>query len=224
MARDLVEQLSKIDKTEDLNIFVKPWNSPVYNLETENMRMGHIWQEEVNKDLGLELQELSDMMEHSDLVGELTKWTNSLVRVIKPGCVIPPIFGRTIENPPLLGAMAAPVPFAPVIQGNFAPPVQPPIQPPVQPPTPWSNFVSGPDTRQRTDSFKRKRTENPGTSAGSSTGRKAVMGTGNSTLNGRKMKSPPVDIFVWGLPKDTEEEDIVNDLAVSGIQITRADV
>ena len=53
------------------------------------------------------------------------------------------------------------------------------------------------------------------------TGKRAVFGTGNSMVNGRKMKSPPVDIFVWGLPKDTVEEDIVLDLAASGIIVNR---
>ena len=48
---------------------------------------------------------------------------------------------------------------------------------------------------------------------------KGIQGTEKSLMTGRKMKSPPVDIFVSGLPKDTEEEDIACDLAASGIHI-----
>ena len=39
-----------------------------------------------------------------------------------------------------------------------------------------------------------------------------------------KMKSPPVDIFVYGVPRDTTKEDIVEDLAESEIQISQEDV
>ena len=38
------------------------------------------------------------------------------------------------------------------------------------------------------------------------------------------MKSPPADIFVWGVHPDTTLEDIVNDLAESDIKIETKDV
>ena len=38
------------------------------------------------------------------------------------------------------------------------------------------------------------------------------------------MKSPPADIFVWGVHKATTIEDIVNDLAESDIKIETKDV
>ena len=38
------------------------------------------------------------------------------------------------------------------------------------------------------------------------------------------MKSPPVDIFVWGVHPDTALEDIVNDLAASDILIDTKDI
>ena len=34
------------------------------------------------------------------------------------------------------------------------------------------------------------------------------------------MKSPPVDIFVYGIPRDTTKEDIAEDLAESDIQVS----
>ena len=55
--------------------------------------------------------------------------------------------------------------------------------------------------------------------------KKSVTGTSNSLLTGRKMKSPPADIFVWGvLHKDTSVDDIVKDLAESEIVIEAKDV
>ena len=38
------------------------------------------------------------------------------------------------------------------------------------------------------------------------------------------MKSPPADIFVWGVHPETTPDDIVNDLASSGIIITANDI
>ena len=38
------------------------------------------------------------------------------------------------------------------------------------------------------------------------------------------MKSAPVDIFIYGVPKDTIKEDIIADLADSDIQISDSDI
>ena len=50
-----------------------------------------------------------------------------------------------------------------------------------------------------------------------------VTGSGTSDRI-RKMKSPPVDIFVYGVPRNTTKEDIVEDLAESEIQTSLEDV
>ena len=42
--------------------------------------------------------------------------------------------------------------------------------------------------------------------------------------SGRRMKSPPVDIFVYGVPQDTEKEDIIADLADSDVKIADTDI
>ena len=55
--------------------------------------------------------------------------------------------------------------------------------------------------------------------------RKCVVGTSNnSVLTCRKMRSPPADIFVWGIHPDTTIQDIVADLAQSGVIIEEKDV
>ena len=48
--------------------------------------------------------------------------------------------------------------------------------------------------------------------------------TGTSNQIGRKMRSPPADIFVYGVHPDTTPEDIVQDLACSDIIIKTLDI
>ena len=52
--------------------------------------------------------------------------------------------------------------------------------------------------------------------------KKFVVGTSNQV--GRKMRSPPADIFVYGVHPDTSPEDIVQDLAFSDIIISTQDI
>ena len=54
--------------------------------------------------------------------------------------------------------------------------------------------------------------------------KKGVVGTSNPAITGRKMKSPPAAIFVWGVHPETTTEDIVNDLAASDIHIEAKDI
>ena len=53
---------------------------------------------------------------------------------------------------------------------------------------------------------------------------KTVIGTASSANTGRKMRSPPADIFVWGIHPETSKEDIVKDLAQCDIVIEEKDV
>ena len=53
---------------------------------------------------------------------------------------------------------------------------------------------------------------------------KTVVGTVRSAANGRKMRLPPTDIFVWGMHPDTVPDDIVINLTESGIEIEQKDV
>ena len=77
--------------------------------------------------------------------------------------------------------------------------------------------------RGRTFSAKRQRTEGNDSNQ-KNTRRPTIKGTSDPQTNGRKLQSPPVDIFVRGLPKDTEEVDIVADLAISGIFISTNEI
>ena len=80
------------------------------------------------------------------------------------------------------------------------------------------------EQRQRTNSIKRQRTENTNQRDSNKNQGKTVSGTSISSLTGRKMKSPPADIFIWAVHKDTSKEDIMNDLAASNIKVEVKDI
>ena len=109
-----------------------------------------------------------------------------------------------------------PVPFQHVLATSF-------LAPP--PPTP------GLRSRSHSQGNKRKRlnedvsdNRNDANTSKSRNFKKSVIGTSDSTKTGRKMKSPPTDIFIWGVHWDTNVDDIVNDLSSSGINIETKDV
>ena len=55
--------------------------------------------------------------------------------------------------------------------------------------------------------------------------KKYIVGTLNTNQRqDRKMKSPPADIFIYGVHPDTTEEDIINDLKDSDIIIEARDI
>ena len=82
----------------------------------------------------------------------------------------------------------------------------------------------GGSARDRSPSVKRMRGEqNHPSNKRRNTEKQIVTGTRTNDRI-RKMKSPPVDIFVYGVPKDTMKADIVDDLAESDIQISIEDI
>ena len=89
-------------------------------------------------------------------------------------------------------------------------------------------------TRSRSPSVKRQRAEdgssvtvtesNTNENTKKSQKPKPVVGNSDCIKTGRKMSSPPADIFVWGVHPDTTKEDIVNDLAESNIIVKISDI
>ena len=74
-----------------------------------------------------------------------------------------------------------------------------------------SPSLKRPSSEEATQPSKRRNTEKS----------KVVAGT---RTNARKMKSPPADIFVYGVPRDTSKEDIMEDLLDSNIEISIDDI
>ena len=93
----------------------------------------------------------------------------------------------------------------------------------------WDKLAGDTHGRSRSGSAnKRRRGENgpiqdrsPSTN---SRQKKFVVGTCSSNQGGRKMRSPPADIFVYGVHPDTTKEDIVQDLAINEIIINIQDI
>ena len=84
------------------------------------------------------------------------------------------------------------------------------------------NPPRGVQSRDRSPSVKRGNSESNQPEKKRRTEKYIVTGTRSNTS--RKMKSPPADIFVYGVPRETTKEDIVEDLAESDIQITKDDI
>ena len=89
--------------------------------------------------------------------------------------------------------------------------------------------VFAPTSRDRAGSMKRfrngdGRAVNPPEQNTGARSRNVVTGTLDSISNSRRIKSPPANIFVWGLLSDTTRSDIVADLALSDIPIKETDV
>ena len=56
-------------------------------------------------------------------------------------------------------------------------------------------------------------------SSSNSAQKRVVVGTLNNTNTGRKMLSPPANIFIYGVHLDTTVDDIVTDLADTEVYI-----
>ena len=138
------------------------------------------------------------------------------------------VAGHQRPNIPLLFPPGTvPPPAAPVVGnvGHHVPnvPVIFPSVPPVSELGARPRLLSQNSKRKRIDEDGSFVIGNSATTQNKSK-KKSVVGTSNSVTAGRKMKSPPADIFVWGVHCDTTEADIVSDLASSDINIQLKDV
>ena len=93
----------------------------------------------------------------------------------------------------------------------------------------WDRLAGDAHGRSRSGSAnKRRRGENgpiqDRSPSSNSRQKRVVVGTCSSNQAGRKMRSPPADIFVYGVHPDTSPEDIVQDLAFSDIIIKAEDI
>ena len=207
---DMVTQLSKIEKDNDLNFLVIPWDYTLLKLETDGEKLANIMVEENARDHEAKFDAFEKRMEkkHSDLCSSIQNMLKNLI--------------------PAQNAPAAPS-FARVAGGGI-----------VGGPRDDVHRVEGVQAqvvhrvRGRSPSVKRFRTDDTtggvdsarvSTSQTQAKGKpKPVVGTSDSKVTGRKMRSPPADIFVWGVHPETTVEDFENDLAASDIIIRESDV
>ena len=78
--------------------------------------------------------------------------------------------------------------------------------------------------RERSASFKRSAPAVPEIQPAKKRNIEKTVVVGSSSVKTRKMRSPPADIFVYGLNKSTTKEEIVADLAEGDILITVDDI
>ena len=78
--------------------------------------------------------------------------------------------------------------------------------------------------RERSASFKRSAPAVPEIQPAKKRNIEKTVVVGSSSGKTRKMRSPPADIFVYGLNKSTTKEEIVADLAEGDILITVDDI
>ena len=147
---------------------------------------------------------------HADLVAYLDRWSVSICNIVNGKNISLPSYDNAVIgsdnlqwNGYIPNSFAAPpqVPQVSINGSNLAP----------------SAVFKGAGVRSRSNSNKRRRGDdgNPiivndeQQQPKDNPKKKGIVGTSNSRETGRKMKSPPADIFVWGVHRDTTVEDIV---------------
>jgi hypothetical protein len=220
---DIVTQLGKLDKTENADFLVMPWNYKMKLFESDGEKLNNIMVEENAKDYDAKLQALEMRMEkkHGELLNHLQTFLHGAFAEHKKPDLATTFAGITARGGGgATGGSAggAAGGAAAARQGN------------------GRNITAG-RVRSVSPSVKRFRADDGSSVASDVAGdttnqgfryqnksKAAVTGTSDSNKTGRKMRSPPADIFVWGVHPDTTFEDIVNDLAASDIQIKESDI
>ena len=247
---DLVSQLSKVERENDVRgMFVMPWSYVVKDFESESDERGRIWEQEKSKDYDARIDNLEKKMDkkHSELLSAMRSMLESTGRSQQQQAPIQGSYagavgglggqghqygegGRQLQG----GAGGQRLPQG-VRQGQQqgAGGRQNYLEVPS-----FSGLQNGNQSgrgfsRSRSPSIKRFRNEDGSATeiegqfqSGQNKKNKktAVIGTSNSAVTGRKMKSPPADIFVWGIHPETTIEDIINDLAASDIKVEVKDI
>ena len=232
MVKDIMDHLVMLDTAgEQLQILCMPWNYIINNLETDSeVRAQHMVTESASHvDSKIEAMEQRMIAKNQEMFISLKAMIENISAPRQQGATYAGVAAQDQQAGhhvwgPQVGARGA----------------GPGVQVRVTPAAGYSSRgrdgslqVSAGQGRGRSPSIKRVRLDNGDTlevvqdrSNNKSTNnpKKAVTGTSNANITGRKMRSPPADIFVYGVHPDTTEEDIVTDLADSGIVIHSKDV
>ena len=219
MADDIVTQLNRVEKKDDLSFIVLPWSYTIKEFESDSEKLTNIMTEEKAKDMDARFEAFERKIEskHSELFRSIqTLIQNSALGQSLPA-KSPPTFAGVVRGGGLQGDGTGSAEQHSMGVGGHR-----------------HNSVgrgqhgSAPKSRERSPSVKRPRVE-PGNQGGNhgvraASKQKSVVGTSDSKVTGRKMRSPPADIFVWGVHPETSIEDIIDDLAGSSIIVKESDV
>ena len=218
---DIVGQLSKVDKESVANMLVMPWNYKINDLETDSEKLTSIMVDENAKDYDAKFEAFEKKMDkkHSELCDGLQNLLHGLIsgQQQRPA-TFANIVGQQNGGAGRRGRQAAGAgnngqerDYPPLQQGNKIRDISPSVK----------RFRAEDSTaitanvQDNSQNNSRPRSQNRP---------KPVVGTSDSLITGRKMKSPPADIFVWGVHPETTIEDIINDLAASDLNIRETDI
>ena len=235
MVKDIIDQLVVIDTSgENMKLLCMPWYYTIKNFETDSENRANVMVEEAVNSVDKKIDAMEKRIDRKNQ--EMFASLRSMVELVinKPDHVqstrasyagVAAGTGQQLAGH-VRGWGQQTGGVAPVQVGGSQPKsgaraAQGSLQLPTIP------------IRSRSPSFKRVKLDDGSThevmqdrdsSGPRPNNKKAVTGTSNASVTGRKMRSPPADIFIYGVHPDTREEDIVTDLSESGIEIETTDI
>ena len=217
MIEDMVKQLKRKDLGQALDNFVLPWFYVIKDFKSDEQRLSETFVNETAKDTETRLNELEKKFEvsHNNLVLEFREWSQRLVHLL------PPPYAAAVQSNSL-----NPSNVNQTILHSSRPDYKtsfPSLSQPGQRQSLRSRSGSN-SKRPRTEPYADVQSSNQPSRKKEPYRSKAIVGTVNCVTSGRKMRSPPADIFVWGVHPETTIEDIKNDLADSGIVVQTTDI
>ena len=236
---DIVVQMVKIDREETSEIFYMPWNYNIKPFNTETDLRAELIEKELCTEMDSKIESLKQEMnlKNQALMEVINKKFNDVIQHVSTmSATQPPSFAAVAatslrhQGAGSQGGGGRPGPA----QGAMGSKPDPAFKFPYQPDQTRGRGTDRHQGEDRGDrdrsASKRRRVEESSSeeniarerSQSQSKQRKFVVGTSNQL--GRKMRSPPADIFVYGVHPDTLPEDIVQDLACSDIHIKPDDI
>ena len=245
---DIVGQMLKVDKSVQSELFFMPWDFVLKTFKSDSIKRAELIEQELATDIEVRLDSLKNEMEVKnqaviELIHSKFKEVSQLISSSGPILAKPPSYAGAVVAGGVQGqadqsgvqAGGGQVARLQVPSFNVTAPSDRGSFDHAQArgePRERGRGQQGDDShaRNRSNSNKRRRVDDEEYSGGlrdrnqsqSSRQKKYVVGTSYQT--GRKMRSPPADIFVYGVHPDTSPEDIVQDLACSDIIITAEDI
>ena len=246
--KDIVTKLVKIDKSSLTNIFCMPWDYKLLPLETDTVRLSKQMEKELGHEVDVKIDALEEKMKQKndelvDLINN--KFKDILQSVMELGTSQNQ--GAATSHLSYAGATANGLPgqgqscrvtevtprtnsenvfLQPPPPNSFAPLLVQSRRSPGTGSGTWGTQRSSgrgisPSVKRRRGPSGEHTESDTGRERSSSRQKNVVVGTSSTA---RKMRSPPADIFVYGVHPETSIEDIVADLAENDITIDKKDV
>ena len=201
MVDDILKQLSEYEKSSNVLQIAIPWNYIIKEFQTDGESRGQLWETEKCKEFSDQFKNLESRMDkkHNDMLAGLKKWSDDISNMVKNITNNIPSYANVVTS-----GIQIPPSASPSVGNSF----------------PYLSFVSSGrhlapppfsenGARSRSNSNKRRRVDDgaavvepsqqqqsANNKSNQSSKKKSVVGTSNSLITGRKMKSPPADIFV----------------------------